>query len=46
MTEAEIQREIVEALRLAGFLVFRMNSGRVMKNLTLCPEGTPDLLAV
>jgi hypothetical protein len=45
-SEAEIQAEIVEYLKLCGWLVFRLNSGKAANNLRLCPPGTPDLLAV
>jgi hypothetical protein len=45
-SEAEIQAEIVEYLKLCGWLVFRLNSGKARDNMRLCPPGTPDLLAV
>lgn len=45
-TESDIQREIVEQLRLRGALVFRMNAGRGRQNQRLAPPGTPDLLCI
>ena len=46
MSEAQIQKDICEYLRLSGYLVFRMNAGKVRHNVAMCPPGTPDLLAV
>lgn len=46
MTESAIQKQITEALKLKGYMVFRMNSGMARKNVKLCPAGTPDLLAL
>ena len=46
MSEADIQRQIIEFLKLRGGIVFRMNAGRGRQNQHLCPVGTPDLLAV
>lgn len=46
MTESEIQKQIIDYLRLSGFIVFRMNSGQAKNNVKLCPPGTPDLFAV
>jgi len=46
MTESQIQKEIIEALKLHGALVFRLNSGSRQKNVKLCPSGTPDILAI
>lgn len=46
MTEAQIQRDIEQFLRLSGFLVYRMNSGKVRNNVRMNEKGTPDLLAV
>jgi Holliday junction resolvase len=46
MTEAEIQKQIIEYLETSGCLVFRMNAGRGRNNQRLAPAGTPDLLAV
>jgi hypothetical protein len=45
-SETEIQREIVESLRLAGALVFRMNAGKGKTNQHLHPAGTPDLFVI
>ena len=46
MTESEIQKEIMFELRLEGWYVLRLNSGRVHHNVRMCPPGTPDILAV
>ena len=46
MREGEIQRNIIEYLKLAGYLVFRMNAGKARSNISLAPAGTPDILAV
>lgn len=46
MSEADIQRDIIEVLRLRGAIVFRMNAGRGRYNQHLAPPGTPDLLVV
>jgi len=46
MTESQIQKQIIDYLKLSGYLVFRMNSGKARNNIRLCPPGTPDLLAV
>lgn len=46
VTEIEIQREIMQALRMRGALVFRMNAGRGRQNQRLAPPGTPDLLVI
>lgn len=46
MREADIQRDIVDYLKLAGYVVFRMNAGRAKKNVTGAPAGTPDILAI
>lgn len=45
-SEAEIQKQIIDYLKLSGCMVFRLNSGRARSNIRLCPPGTPDLLAV
>ena len=45
-TESEIQKEITDYLKSIGCLVFRMNSGKTQHNVTLCPNGTPDLLVI
>lgn len=44
--ESDIQKEVIDYLKAAGWLVFRMNAGRARMNMHLCPAGTPDLLAV
>lgn len=46
MTETEIQKQIIDYLRLHNYIIFRMNSGSARNNIKLCPSGTPDLLAV
>jgi len=46
MKEADIQREIVKALRQLGFIVLRLNAGKTQHNVKLCEPGTPDLLAI
>ena len=46
MIEAEIQKSIVDFLKAKGYLVFRMNSGYIRKNVKLSPPGTPDLLVI
>jgi len=46
MSESDIQREIVEELRLRGAVIFRMNAGRGKGWQLLCPPGTPDLLVI
>lgn len=46
--ESDIQREIVRMLRASGWLVYRMNSGKVKVRggwIELAPIDTPDLLA-
>ena len=45
-TEAQIQADIIKYLELNRFIVFRLNSGRARHNIRLCPNGTPDLLAI
>ncbi len=46
MIESEIQKTIVDYLKAKGYLVFRMNSGYIRKNVKLSPPGTPDLLVI
>lgn len=46
MSESEIQKQIIDALKLSGHLLFRMNAGKAANNIRLCPKGTPDLLAI
>ena len=46
MTEGQIQKQAIELLKLSGYLVFRLNSGKARNNIRLCPPGTPDILAV
>ena len=45
-SEGEIQKEIVDYLEAAGWLVFRMNSGKVRYNVYMNKKGTPDLFVV
>jgi Holliday junction resolvase len=44
--EADIQREIVDYLKMSGYMVFRMNAGQVKKNVKMHPAGTPDILSI
>ena len=47
--ETLLQVGIVDALRTAGYLVLRLQSGKAKVQggwMQLCPEGTPDLLVV
>lgn len=46
LTESDIQRESIKLLRLAGWIVIRLNSGKARHNVQLCPPGTPDILAI
>jgi Holliday junction resolvase len=46
MKESEIQKDIIDYLKNAGCLVFRMNAGMAKYNVKLAPNGTPDLLAI
>ena len=46
MTESQIQKQIIDALKIAGHLVFRMNAGQTSYNVKLAPKGTPDLLTI
>ena len=49
MTEAEIQKQIIDYLKASGCTVIRVNSGRVKARngyVHLAPDGTPDLLAI
>ena len=46
MTESELQKQIIDYLKLCNAIVFRMNSGQRQNNVKLCPSGTPDILAV
>jgi Holliday junction resolvase len=44
--EGIIQKDIIAFLRLNGALVLRLNSGMAKNNVKLCPNGTPDILAI
>ncbi len=46
LKESDLQRDAINLLKVAGWLVFRMNAGRAKFNVSLCPAGTPDILAV
>jgi len=46
MIESEIQSKIIEYLKTAGFLIYRMNSGSVRHNVKMCESGTPDLMVI
>jgi hypothetical protein len=49
MNETTISRKIAEYLNKSGIYHLRLNAGKVKKNgswLILCPEGTPDRMAV
>lgn len=47
MTEAEIQKSIIDYAKTIGCIVIRMNSGSSGRsNIKLCPPGTPDLLLI
>ena len=45
-TEIPIQKQIIDYLKLMGFIVFRLNAGKGRYNQYLCPNGTPDLMAI
>jgi hypothetical protein len=44
MTEADIQRDIIDAARSYGYKVYRLNAGSVRHNVKMAEDGTPDLL--
>lgn len=49
MSEAQIQKQIVEYLQAHDAMVFRMNAGKVRARngfVQQAPPGTPDLLVV
>lgn len=46
MTEGEIQKQIIDYLKINGCIVFRMSSGQRQHNVKLAPAGTPDLMAL
>jgi len=46
VTEADVQRDIVTALKAVGAIVIRMNAGKGRLNQYLAPAGTPDLLVI
>jgi len=43
-SEADVQKRILEYLRLRGFKVWRQNSGRGQNNIRLAPKGTSDII--
>ena len=48
-TENQLQNQIASYLAACGYIVHRMQSGKVKVKggwMQLCPEGTPDLMAV
>jgi len=44
--EGRIKAKITLELRSLGWLVFRLNSGRVRHNVRMCQAGTPDIEAI
>ena len=46
LSESEIQKQIVDWLKIEEAIIFRMNAGKTTKNVTPVPNGTPDLLVV
>lgn len=46
MTEGEIQKQIIDYLKLQNAIVVRHNSGRARNNIKLSPVGFPDLQAI
>ena len=45
-TETEVKKEITDYLKACGYKVYRMQAGRISKNMHNNEAGTPDLLAV
>ena len=45
-TETEIQKDIIDYVRLIGGIVLRLNASSMSNKIKACPVGTPDLLAV
>jgi hypothetical protein len=39
LKESDLQRDAINLLKVAGWLVFRMNAGRAKFNVSLCPAG-------
>lgn len=46
MTEADVQKQIMEFLMAHDFTVIRLNAGRGRYNQRLAGPGTPDLLVI
>lgn len=46
MSETELQRAILKALKQAGFWAFRVNTGGRQGRVKLAPPGTPDICLV
>jgi hypothetical protein len=46
LTEAAIQKQIIDYLETCGHIVIRLNAGKGRNNQRLAPTGTPDLVAV
>ncbi len=44
MTETELQKQILDYLKMQGLCVWRTNCGYVKKNVKLAPDGTPDII--
>ena len=45
-TETEIKKEISDYLKACGYKVYRMQAGRISKNMHNNEAGTPDLFCV
>ena len=46
LSESEIQKQIIDYLKLQRAYVIRHNAGRIKNNVRLAPDGTPDLYAL
>lgn len=53
MKESELQKAIIDWLKIKKIYHLRLNSGKVLANyrdktrmIHLCPEGTPDLMVI
>ena len=44
VTETEIQKDIMDYLKLKGIKAWRNNSGQARYNIKLAPNGTPDII--
>jgi Holliday junction resolvase len=45
-TETEIQKEILEYLRVQGFFVWRQNSGAIKRKYAVGQTGIPDIIGI